>query len=65
VARNVLAIAQPSQRVRARAITAADLKGSAFRAMRAARAEARLVGARQKKASEKAAEEELKAKGGE
>ncbi len=65
VGRNVLAITQASPRVRARAITAADLKGSAFRAMRAARAESRLAGARQKKAAEKASEDELKAKSGE
>ena len=61
----MLAIAKPSPRVRARAITAADLKGSVFHAMRTARAEARLVGARQKKNDEKKAEDDMKAKGGE
>ena len=65
VTRNVLSIVQASKRTRARAITEADKKGSVFRAMRSARANARLVGARQKKADEKAAEEAMKQKGGE
>ena len=62
VQRNVMAIVPPSPRTRARAITAEERKANVFKSMRVARADARLVGMRQKREDQAAAEEALKKK---
>mmetsp|Transcript_139079 Transcript_139079/g.196856 ORF Transcript_139079/g.196856 Transcript_139079/m.196856 type:complete len:206 (+) Transcript_139079:21-638(+) len=59
---HVLPIARPSRRVKSRAITEEEKKANVFREMRIARADARMVGIRQRKADEAAAEAALKKK---
>ena len=59
ISNHVLPIARPTLRVKARAVTADEKKTSVFREMRIARADARMVGMRQKKADEEAAKEAL------
>ena len=58
---HVMPIKQQSTREKARAINEADIKFQAFQALRMARADARLVGQREKKARQ-AAEDEKKPK---
>lgn len=58
----VLPIKQPKPRYKAREITAEEKKYSVFQAMRIARADARLVGIREKRARQKAEEERNKPK---
>mmetsp|Transcript_36935 Transcript_36935/g.96727 ORF Transcript_36935/g.96727 Transcript_36935/m.96727 type:complete len:206 (-) Transcript_36935:56-673(-) len=60
ISKHVLPIARPDRRVKARAVTAEEKKTSVFRDMRIARADARMVGVRQKRADEAAAEAALK-----
>eukprot|EP01104_Vermistella_antarctica_P006415 TRINITY_DN17113_c0_g1_i1.p2 TRINITY_DN17113_c0_g1~~TRINITY_DN17113_c0_g1_i1.p2 ORF type:complete len:238 (-),score=62.83 TRINITY_DN17113_c0_g1_i1:86-799(-) len=60
----VLPIVRSGYRASSRAITEADTKASAFSSLRRARADARLVGVRQKRAEAKAAEEAQKIKKG-
>jgi large subunit ribosomal protein L13e len=58
----VLPFARPTLHVKARAVTADEKKTSVFREMRIARADARMVGVRQKKADEAAAADALEKK---
>eukprot|EP00038_Savillea_parva_P005680 m.159554 g.159554 ORF g.159554 m.159554 type:complete len:206 (+) comp11809_c0_seq1:46-663(+) len=62
ISNHVLPIARPDRRVKSRAITEAEKKANVYREMRIARADARMVGVRQKKADEAAAEAALKKK---
>eukprot|EP00035_Acanthoeca_spectabilis_P019636 m.429058 g.429058 ORF g.429058 m.429058 type:complete len:206 (+) comp16944_c0_seq1:53-670(+) len=62
ISSHVLPIARPDRRVKSRAVTEAEKKSNVFREMRIARADARQVGIRQRKADEKIAEAKLKAK---
>ena len=58
----VLPIKQPVTKYKARAVTDAEKKYSVFEAMRVARADARLVGVREKRAKQRAEEEKMKKK---
>jgi large subunit ribosomal protein L13e len=62
ISEHVLPFARPDRRVKARAITADEKKADVYREMRIARADARMVGVRQRKADEAAAEAALKKK---
>ena len=58
----MLPVRQPVARVDARAITADEKKYSVFEAMRIARADAKLVGIREKRAKQKEEEAKMKKK---
>ena len=59
---DVLPIKQLIPKYKARAITEDEKKYSVFEALRIARADARLVGVREKRAKQKAEEEKMKKK---
>eukprot|EP00050_Salpingoeca_kvevrii_P005569 m.284625 g.284625 ORF g.284625 m.284625 type:complete len:199 (-) comp11183_c0_seq1:74-670(-) len=56
----IMPLEKQSKRVRARAITAEEKKARVFQSMRVARADARLIGVRQRRAEEKAAAAAMK-----
>lgn len=58
----VMPVRQPIVRVDARAITDDERKYSVFEAMRVARADARLIGVREKRAKQKEEEAKMKKK---
>ncbi len=58
----VLPIKRQTMRIKARAITEDEKKYSVFSALRMARADAKLVGIREKKAKKKAEDEKMKKK---
>lgn len=59
---NVMPIGQPRPRLEARAITDDEKKYSVFEAMRVARADAKLIGVREKRAKQKEEEAKMKKK---
>ncbi len=59
---SILPIKRQVMRLKARAITDDEKKYSVFSALRMARADAKLVGMREKRAKQKAEEEKLKKK---
>ena len=59
---DVMPVQQPFYRLRARAVTDDEKKYSVFQAMRVARADAKLIGVREKRAKQKAEEEKMKKK---
>lgn len=59
---DVMPIRQPRTRVEARAITEDEKKFSVYEAMRVARADAKLVGVREKRAKQKEEEAKMKKK---